>query len=110
MAGSYRSDMAGSKAEAICAHQGNKGASSVRFDYSGHGASGGAFIDGTISRWLEESLAVNDAYCTGPQILVGSSMGGWIALRMAQELKKRGASQRIAGMVLIANDPHSPIN
>lgn len=103
--GGYRSDMAGSKAEAICAHQGNKGAASVRFDYSGHGASGGAFIDGTISRWLEESLAVFDAVCTGPQILVGSSMGGWIALRMAQELKKRGQGDRIAGMVLIAPAP-----
>lgn len=103
--GGYRSDMAGSKAEAICVHQGQKGAASVRFDYSGHGASGGAFIDGTISRWLEESLAVFDAYCMGPQILVGSSMGGWIALRMAQELKKRGQSERIAGMVLIAPAP-----
>lgn len=103
--GGYRSDMAGSKAEAICVHQGNKGAASVRFDYSGHGASGGAFIDGTISRWLEESLAVFDALCVGPQILVGSSMGGWIALRMAQELKKRGQGDQIAGMVLIAPAP-----
>jgi len=103
--GGYRSDMTGSKAEAICVHQGNKGAASVRLDYSGHGASGGAFIDGTISRWLEESLAVFDSFCEGPQILVGSSMGGWIALRMAQELKKRGQEELIAGMVLIAPAP-----
>jgi pimeloyl-ACP methyl ester carboxylesterase len=59
----------------------------LRFDYSGHGASGGEFRDGTISRWLDESLAVFDRYSSGPQILVGSSMGGWIALRMVQELR-----------------------
>lgn len=103
--GGYRSDMSGSKAEAICNHQGEKGAASVRFDYSGHGASGGEFVDGTISRWLEESLAVFDAFCDGPQILIGSSMGGWIALRMVQELEKRGQSNLIAGMVLIAPAP-----
>lgn len=103
--GGYRSDMTGSKAEAICAHQASLGAASIRFDYSGHGASGGAFTDGTISRWLEESLAVFDSFAEGPQILVGSSMGGWIALRMAQELKKRGTAERIAGMVLIAPAP-----
>ena len=103
--GGYRSDMSGSKAEAICAHQGSRGAASLRFDYSGHGASGGNFTDGTISRWLEESLTVFDRFTEGPQILVGSSMGGWIALRMAQELKKRGQADRIAGMVLIAPAP-----
>lgn len=103
--GGYRSDMAGSKAEAICAHQASLGAGSVRFDYSGHGVSGGKFTDGTISRWLEESLAVFDRFAEGPQILVGSSMGGWIALRMAQELKARGQSDRIAGIVLIAPAP-----
>lgn len=103
--GGYRSDMTGSKAEAICAHQGNLGGASVRFDYSGHGASGGRFRDGTISRWLEESLAVFDRFTSGPQILAGSSMGGWIALRMAQELARRGEAGRLAGLVLIAPAP-----
>ncbi|MAZ83690.1 MAG: alpha/beta hydrolase [Rhizobiales bacterium] len=103
--GGYRSDMSGSKAEAICVHQGSKAAASIRFDYSGHGASGGEFTDGTISRWLEESLAVFDRFAEGPQILVGSSMGGWIALRMAQELRNRGEADRIAGLVLIAPAP-----
>ena len=55
----------------------------MRFDYSGHGESEGAFTDGTIGRWLAESLAVFDACCRGPQILVGSSMGGWLALLCA---------------------------
>jgi pimeloyl-ACP methyl ester carboxylesterase len=101
--GGYRSDMSGTKAQAIdewCAEQ---GLAFLRHDYSGHGASGGAFADGTISRWLEESLAVFGKFAKGPQILVGSSMGGWIALRMAQELEKRG--MRLHAMLLIAPAP-----
>ena len=72
----------------------------VRFDYSGHGESGGAFIDGTIGRWLADSLAVFDACCRGPQILVGSSMGGWIALLHGPRLRARAAPQ--------AGEPPSP--
>ena len=60
----------------------------VRFDYSGHGESGGAFTDGTIGRWLEESLAVFEACCRGPQVVIGSSMGGWLALLLAQALAR----------------------
>ena len=61
----------------------------MRFDYSGHGESEGAFTDGTIGRWLADSLAVFDACCRGPQILIGSSMGGWLALLLVRELKRR---------------------
>jgi pimeloyl-ACP methyl ester carboxylesterase len=76
----------------------------IRFDYSGHGESGGAFTDGTIGRWLEDSLAVFEACCQGPQVLVGSSMGGWLALLLGQALARRRqpAQATIAGMVLIA--------
>lgn len=103
--GGYRSDMIGTKAEAIDAFAGEAGRACTRLDYSGHGESGGAFTDGTISRWLGESLAVFDACTDGPQILVGSSMGGWIALRMAQELARRGDSGRLAGLLLLAPAP-----
>ena len=103
--GGYRSDMTGTKAEALDQWCADKGLAFCRHDYSGHGRSGGEFRDGTISRWLEESLAVFDAFTSGPQLLVGSSMGGWIALRMAQELGRRGAGDRLAGMLLIAPAP-----
>lgn len=103
--GGYRSDMTGSKAEALCQQAGRNGQACLRFDYSGHGASGGSFRDGTISRWLDESLAAFDHYTSGPQVLVGSSMGGWIALRMVQELNARGQGDRVAGLVLIAPAP-----
>src|SRR5690606_13897994 len=77
----------------------------TRHDYSGHGESGGDFMLGTISRWLEESLAVFRAFTEGRQVLVGSSMGGWIALRMVQELQKVGEGDRVAGLLLIAPAP-----
>jgi pimeloyl-ACP methyl ester carboxylesterase len=96
--GGFRSDMTGGKAEALAAHGAARGLAVTRFDYSGHGASGGRFEDGTISRWLEEATAVFDT-TDGPQILVGSSMGGWMALLLA---RARRASGRIAGLVLIA--------
>lgn len=103
--GGYRSDMEGTKAEALDAWCAENGLACCRHDYSGHGKSGGTFEDGTISRWLEESLAVFDAFTVGPQILIGSSMGGWIALRMAQELKKRGEEHRLHALLLIAPAP-----
>ena len=101
--GGYRSDMLGTKAVVLDEWAEKTGHSALRLDYSGHGESGGDFNQGTISRWLNESLTVLDEYAEGPQILVGSSMGGWIALRMAQELKKAGKSP--AGIVLIAPAP-----
>jgi pimeloyl-ACP methyl ester carboxylesterase len=103
--GGYRSDMKGTKAEALDGWAAETGRAFTRHDYSGHGESGGEFAEGTISRWLEESLAVFRRFTEGKQILVGSSMGGWIALRMAQELHKAGESGRIAGMLLIAPAP-----
>lgn len=107
--GGYRSDMTGTKAVELASHAAGLGTGCVRFDYSGHGASGGAFVDGTISRWLEETLAVvthaRKHLGTRRMILVGSSMGGWLALRLAQELRRSGQGSDIAGMVLIAPAP-----
>jgi len=103
--GGYRSDMIGTKAEALDQWASENGHACIRHDYSGHGESGGEFIDGTISRWLEESLAVLDHSAKGSVVLVGSSMGGWIALRMAQELKKRGQSDLLHGILLLAPAP-----
>jgi pimeloyl-ACP methyl ester carboxylesterase len=102
--GGFKSDMKGTKAQALAEWAQLTGRGFVRFDYSGHGESGGNFSEGTIGRWLEESLAVFDAYCRGAQILVGSSMGGWIALLLARELRRRASigPATLAGMVLIA--------
>jgi pimeloyl-ACP methyl ester carboxylesterase len=100
--GGFKSDMKGTKAEALDRWGAAHGRAVTRFDYSGHGESGGAFTDGTIGRWLEESLAVYLEFCRGPQVVIGSSMGGWLALLLAQELKGRPAAPPIAGLVLIA--------
>ena len=97
--GGFRSDMMGSKAMALDALGAEHGLAVTRFDYSGHGQSGGAFDDGTISRWLEEAEAVL-ARTQGPQIIVGSSMGGWLALLLARAMLARGVQPR--GLVLIA--------
>lgn len=98
--GGFKSDMVGSKAEALDALGVDKGFGVTRFDYSGHGASGGTFLDGSISLWLEEALAVF-ATTEGPQIIIGSSMGGWLALLLNEALKAKGDA-RVAGLVLIA--------
>ncbi|MEA2871355.1 MAG: hypothetical protein QOH67_1331 [Hyphomicrobiales bacterium] len=101
--GGFKSDMRGTKAEALSQWARENGRSCVRFDYSGHGESGGDFRAGTIGRWLEESLAVFEAHAEGPQVVVGSSMGGWIALLLLQALRKRaGTKGSVAGLVLIA--------
>jgi pimeloyl-ACP methyl ester carboxylesterase len=106
--GGFKSDMKGTKAEALDRWALEQGRAMVRFDYSGHGESGGDFADGTIGRWLEESLAVLDAFCRGPQVVVGSSMGGWLALLLVRELARRGRpadapdGANVAGLVLIA--------
>ena len=97
--GGFRSDMRATKAEALDRWAGERGRAFLRFDYSGHGESGGDFRDGTISRWLEDSLAAL-ATTRGPQVLVGSSMGGWLALLAAGRLAATGAPP--AGLVLIA--------
>jgi pimeloyl-ACP methyl ester carboxylesterase len=101
--GGFKSDMRGTKAGALAAYAETSGRALVRFDYSGHGESGGPFEEGTISRWRNEALAVFEAFARGPQVVVGSSMGGWIALLLARELAQRPAAQAsIAGLVLIA--------
>ncbi|RFC69264.1 MULTISPECIES: alpha/beta hydrolase [Mesorhizobium] len=103
--GGYKSDMLGTKADALNQWAEKSGHAFLRHDYSGHGESGGEFKDGTISRWLAESLAVLRAFSEGPQIFVGSSMGAWIALRMAQELRKAGEGERIGALILLAPAP-----
>ncbi|MFS8036013.1 alpha/beta hydrolase [Xanthobacter sp. AM11] len=102
--GGFKSDMTGTKAEALAGWAAANGRANVRFDYSGHGASGGAFEDGTISHWLEEAVAVFDRATTGPQVVVGSSMGGWIALLLARLLAARGHT-RVKALVLVAPAP-----
>src|SRR3954465_3495272 len=79
----FKSDMQGGKAVALDDWAAQHGRACVRFDYSGHGESGGAFVDGTIGDWLEDALAAFDAACQGPQVVIGSSMGGWMALLLA---------------------------
>src|SRR5215218_9992673 len=101
----FNSDMRGTKAQALDTWAAEKHRACVRFDYSGHGESEGRFTDGTIGRWLEESLAVFDRFCAGPQVVVGSSMGGWLALLMAREVAKRQSGPALAGLVLIAPAP-----
>ena len=100
--GGFKSDMTSTKAAALDDHCARRGQALLRFDYSGHGASGGRFEDGTISHWLEESLATIRAAASGPQILVGSSMGGYLALLAARTFEAAGEAARLAGMVLIA--------
>ncbi len=96
----YRSDMTGDKARALAALCRERGQALLLFDYSGHGASGGDFTDGTIGRWTADALAAVDALTQGPLVLVGSSMGGWIGLLAA--LARPG---RVAGFVGVAAAP-----
>ncbi|MGJ5204059.1 alpha/beta hydrolase [Bradyrhizobium sp. HKCCYLR20261] len=103
--GGFNSDMKGTKAVALEAWAVERGRACVRFDYSGHGESGGRFVDGTIGRWLEESVAVFRQFCRGPQVVIGSSMGGWMALLLARELLKQPGEASLAGLVLIAPAP-----
>jgi pimeloyl-ACP methyl ester carboxylesterase len=100
--GGFKSDMQGTKAVALDRWAGDNGRSCIRFDYSGHGESGGDFTAGTIGRWLEESVAVFERFAEGPQVLIGSSMGGWLALLLGRALKGRKTAGSVAGMVLIA--------
>lgn len=95
--GGFKSDMAGTKAQTLADWAKHASQGFVRFDYSGHGVSGGAFEDGSISRWLGDTLAVLDQLTSGPLVLVGSSMGGWLAL-----LAARARPERVTGLLLIA--------
>jgi pimeloyl-ACP methyl ester carboxylesterase len=96
----YRSDMTGDKATALSAFCAERGQAMLRLDYSGHGASGGQFEDGTIGIWAADAQTVIDRVTQGPLILVGSSMGGWIAL-----LTALARPQRTAALVGIAAAP-----
>lgn len=100
--GGFMSDMHSTKARHLGRWAAREGRALLRFDYSGHGLSDGRFEDGTIGRWLAESLAVIRAAAKGPQILIGSSMGAWLALLCARALAEAGESSRLHGMVLIA--------
>jgi pimeloyl-ACP methyl ester carboxylesterase len=100
--GGFKSDMQGTKAQALDRWAQAHGRACLRFDYSGHGESGGDFKDGTIGRWLAESLAVYTTLAKGPQVVIGSSMGGWLALLLARALREKKSGPPIAGMVLIA--------
>jgi pimeloyl-ACP methyl ester carboxylesterase len=99
-----KSEMTSTKATAVADWARNQGRDCLRFDYSGHGQSEGRFEDGTVSRWLEETRAVFGALTQGPQVLVGSSMGGYIALLLLRALMAEAPDEaaRIKGLVLIA--------
>lgn len=103
--GGYRSDMTGTKAVELDRFAAENGLGCIRLDYSGHGASGGDFNRGTISRWLEETLAVLRHKTARRIILIGSSMGGWIALRAIDELRRSKEGPHVAGLLLIAPAP-----
>lgn len=98
--GGFASDMEGTKATALEAYARERGRAFVRFDYQGHGQSSGRFVDGTVSAWLADSLAVLDELTEGPQVLVGSSMGGCMMLLAALQ-----RPERVAGLVGLAAAP-----
>ncbi len=98
--GGFKSDMGGTKALHLQDWAEATGRAFLRFDYSGHGESSGAFLDGAIGDWFEDAMAVVQALTVGPQVLVGSSMGGWIALLLARALP-----ERVAGLVGVAAAP-----
>jgi pimeloyl-ACP methyl ester carboxylesterase len=98
--GGFRSDMTGIKATTLAAHCRARGQPCLRFDYFGHGASSGDFQAGTIGRWRADALAALDELTEGPQILIGSSMGGWIAL-----LAALARPRRVAALIGIAPAP-----
>jgi pimeloyl-ACP methyl ester carboxylesterase len=100
--GGFKSDMRGTKAEhldrfaALCRRD------YLRFDYSGHGSSEGRFEEATVGMWLEQSIAAIRSLTQGPQILVGSSMGGWLALLAAKALHESGETDKLKALILIA--------
>lgn len=98
--GGLRSDMGGTKAMALEEWCREEGRAFLRLDYSGHGASEGAFEEGTVGAWLGDALAVIEATMDGPQVIVGSSLGGWLALLIA-----RDRPDLAAGLVTVAAAP-----
>ncbi len=100
----FKSSMDGTKASAVAHWARAKGHECVRFDYSGHGRSSGSIEDGSISQWLDQSAAIFDEISTGPQILIGSSMGGWLALLLLRHhlAQRAPGDRRIRALILIA--------
>ncbi|MBT3351146.1 MAG: alpha/beta hydrolase [Nitrospinaceae bacterium] len=98
--GGFHSDMSGTKASALAAYCFAAGRRFIRFDYTGHGISSGAFEEGTIGEWAEDAVAVLDEVAEGPQVLVGSSMGGWIMC-----LAALARPERVCGLVGVAAAP-----
>lgn len=98
--GGFRSDMTGTKAQYLEGWARAQGRAFLRFDYSGHGQSSGRFEEGCIGDWAADAMAAVAALTKGPQVLVGSSMGGWIALLLARKMP-----ERLAGLVTIAAAP-----
>lgn len=98
--GGFKSDKDGTKALALEAWAKARGRAFLRFDYSGHGQSSGDFLDGSIGDWLADARAVVEGLTEGPQVLVGSSMGGWISLLLARALPGR-----VGGLVTVAAAP-----
>lgn len=98
--GGFKSDMEGTKAQFLHDWAVARGRAFLRFDYSGHGASSGEFLDGAIGDWFQDARAAIEALTTGPQVIVGSSMGGWISLLLSRVLP-----QRFAGLVTVAAAP-----
>lgn len=99
----FHSDMGGNKATRLHEFAVRTGRQYTRFDYQGHGASSGAFRDGTIGTWFSDALAVLDGVTEGPQVIVGSSMGGWMAMLLA-----RARPEKVAALLLIAPAPDFP--
>lgn len=98
----FKSEMTSTKASVLSEWATLRGVACTRFDYSGHGQSGGDFQEGTVGRWLEEAAAVFARLTAGPQVLVGSSMGGYIALLLLRQLKQMQQAARVRALVLIA--------
>jgi len=100
----FKSDMASTKVTALAEYARANGLGCTRFDYSGHGISDGRFVDGTIGAWLDQAVAAFTKIAAGPQIVVGSSMGGHIALLLLRKLMREAPADaaRIKGLVLIA--------
>ncbi|NKB50560.1 MAG: alpha/beta fold hydrolase [Alphaproteobacteria bacterium] len=106
--GGFMSDMTGEKATTLEAWAQRNGRAFLRLDYSGHGSSGGQFRDGTVGRWADDALTVIEhagnsvTGLSGPLILVGSSMGAWIMVRVALALQRSGGAQQAAALVGVA--------
>ncbi|TVR10588.1 MAG: alpha/beta hydrolase [Salinarimonadaceae bacterium] len=103
--GGFRSDMQGTKAEAVDGFAEKNRHACLRFDYSGHGESGGEFVEGTISRWRDEALAVIERFAGERPVLIGSSMGAWITLLATKALRESDSAHAPSALVLIAPAP-----